>query len=202
MYRKDFPMLNFDRAFSKNEDDLKPGTLLLSEPFMDDPNFKRAVIVLCSHSVEEGSFGFVINQPVSVKLHDVLEDFPNVETRVYYGGPVQQDTLHYLHTLGELIEGSKKIAEGVYWGGDFDQIKQFLADNPDRSKEIKFFLGYSGWNESQLSEELKTNSWIVLKGSHDLIWNVHHTDDWQKILEKQGGIFKQIANFPANPQLN
>lgn len=194
--------MNFNDAFSHNESDLKAGALLLSEPFMDDPNFKRSVIVICKHEKEEGSFGFVLNQSVDVRLHELLDDFPEVDGQVFYGGPVQQDTLHYLHTLGEQLEGAIEITPGIWWGGDFDQLKSLLEERPQRVEKIKFFLGYSGWGEGQLMEELGTNSWMVIPGSADLVWNARKGQDWNRILQERGGVFRQISNFPSNPQLN
>ena len=91
--------------FFKYKNKLKPekGRLLISEPFLPDPNFERTVVLLCEHN-DDGSFGFVINKPSILKVNDVIEDIRAVEDIVFIGGPVQQDTLTFFtskHTCGE-----------------------------------------------------------------------------------------------------
>ena len=104
--------------------DIEKGVILLAEPFMADPDFKRAVILICEHH-PQGTLGFVLNKPTEFNIDELVEDFPEFETKIYYGGPVQTDRLHYLHNLGDLLSDSLEISEGVWWGGDFDEL-QFL----------------------------------------------------------------------------
>ena len=74
------------------------GRFLISEPFLADPNFKRTVILLTEHG-EEGSVGFVLNRPTKLTINNVLEDFPDFDAPLHVGGPVQQDTLHFIHRV-------------------------------------------------------------------------------------------------------
>src|SRR5215204_6333021 len=108
--------------FFKYKNQLKPekGRLLISEPFLPDPNFERTVVLLCEHNAE-GSFGFVLNKPSAIKVNEVMEDFSNFDTVVFVGGPVQQDTLHFIHRNVN-IENAIDIAENIYWGGDFESL--------------------------------------------------------------------------------
>ena len=62
--------------------------------------------------------------------------------------------LHYVHTLGEKIEGSQEIMKGLYWGGDFEVVKKMVENNKVDNSNIRFFAGYSGWNENQLIAEV------------------------------------------------
>ncbi|MFN3939561.1 MAG: YqgE/AlgH family protein, partial [Chitinophagales bacterium] len=113
------------------QENVKPavGSILLSEPFMLDPHFKRTVILICEHDEQNGSVGFILNKTVnSVKVSDALVDFEMVQTPLFYGGPVAHDTLHYLHSYGEMINDSILISEGIYWGGDFEQITEYLKN--------------------------------------------------------------------------
>ncbi|MCL4153824.1 UNVERIFIED_CONTAM: hypothetical protein GTU68_050649, partial [Idotea baltica] len=89
---------------------------------MHDPYFHRGVVLLCEHHAE-GSLGFIINKPLEMSLNELVEDFPEIESPVYYGGPVGNDTLHYIHNVGELLPDSVEVAPGVYWGGDFHKLK-------------------------------------------------------------------------------
>jgi putative transcriptional regulator len=100
--------------FFKYRNKIKPekGRLLISEPFLPDPNFERTVVLLCEHN-EEGSFGFVLNKPSILKVGEVMEDLTELENVVYVGGPVQQDTLHFIHRNASL-ENAVEIVEKYF----------------------------------------------------------------------------------------
>ena len=102
------------------------GTLLVSEPFLADNTFKRSVILLSEHD-ESGTLGFILNKPTEVKVHDALEDFPQFDANLFFGGPVETDSLFYIHTLGLQLSGAREIAGGIYWGGSFAQLKTMIA---------------------------------------------------------------------------
>lgn len=179
----------------------KKGCILVSEPYLPDPNFERTIILLCEHNAE-GSFGFVLNKPSSAKITDIMDSIKNFDTQVYVGGPVQQDTLHYIHRLHKL-EGSVEIGEGIYWGGNFEQLNLLLNSKQIAPDDLKFFLGYSGWSEGQLEEELKANSWIVSGDVDDkLIFETNAEIMWQKALKAMGGRFSVYSNYPVDPRLN
>ena len=76
-----------------NETLLK-GKVLIAEPFLEDPNFKRTAVMICDHSLEEGTVGFILNRPIEMRIDEVLEDFPEFDAEVYFGGPVKTDTIH------------------------------------------------------------------------------------------------------------
>src|SRR5690606_25080993 len=100
-----------------------PGTILISEPYLGDPNFERAVVIICSHT-EEGTFGLVVNRKSTLKFTDVLdlEEGATFDQELGIGGPVQYNTLHYLHTLADLDEAIE-LTGNLFWGGDFEQLK-------------------------------------------------------------------------------
>lgn len=177
------------------------GRLLISEPFLPDPNFERTVVLLCEHN-EEGSFGFVVNKPSILKVGEVIEDIKNIDEVVYVGGPVQQDTLHFIHrNIG--IEKSTPIRDSIHWGGSFESL-MFLTDTRQISpSDIRFFLGYSGWGPGQLESELKEDSWIVCDFvTEQLLFETEPTDIWRKALTSMGGKFSVFSNYPVDPRLN
>ena len=117
----------------------RKGSLLLSEPFLPDPNFERTVVLLCEHN-EEGSFGFVMNKPSLVTVEELMEDCDGMDAKVYVGGPVQQNTFHFLHKNAD-IEGSVEIMNGIYWGGDFEQMRELIQVHGATTRDYKFFIG-------------------------------------------------------------
>jgi putative transcriptional regulator len=189
--------------FFKYKNKLKParGRILVSEPYLNDPNFERTIILLCEHN-EEGSFGFVLNKPSIAKVNDVMDNQINLDATVFVGGPVQQDTLHFVHRCAQL-QDAVEIGEGIYWGGNFESMRLLLETNQINREDLKFFLGYSGWSEGQLDEELKADSWIVSDRLNDeLVFETNAEVMWQKALKDMGGRFSVYSNYPLDPRLN
>jgi putative transcriptional regulator len=185
----------------KNQHKPAKGTLLISEPYLPDPNFERTVILLCEHN-EDGSFGFVLNKPSLVNVNELVEELIGVDKMAYLGGPVQQDTLHYVHGYDEL-EDAVEIFDGVYWGGNFEQLLSGLDTNRYNQEQINFYLGYSGWSAGQLQGELAEESWIVSnKVDHDLLFETDAAEMWRKALGLLGGRFAVFSNYPIDPRLN
>lgn len=178
-----------------------PGKLLVSEPFLPDPNFERTIILMCEHN-EDGSFGFVLNKPSTAKVADVLDDLANFDGPAFIGGPVQQDTLQFVHRI-KGVEKSIEIMEGIYWGGNFEKICMMVDTKQISIDDIKFFLGYSGWTAGQLDTELKENTWIVSdQVDAELIFETNTEISWQKALKLMGGRFSVYSNYPVDPRMN
>jgi len=178
------------------------GHLLISEPFMMDPNFKRSVIILTEYS-DLGSAGFVLNHQGEFLLGDILPDISYSEMPVYIGGPVANNTLHFIHHCPDKIPGGIEIWDGVYWGGDFEMVKELVTNYQLNDDEIKFFMGYSGWTSGQLETELRENTWIVTdKLSLDVIFTHDEENLWRDVVIGLGTRYAHIANFPENPALN
>lgn len=181
--------------------DAVKGKLLISEPALLDYYFERSVVLLIDHT-EEGSFGVIINKPVNIKLNDIINDIPENDLRVFLGGPVSPDNLFFVHKLGNVIEDSLEISDGIYWGGNFDQIKEMISDNQINSDTLNFYLGYAGWSPAQLNKELEDQSWVVVNSSPSLIFNKNPHDMWSGLLRKMGDKYAIWANQPMDPFLN
>jgi len=115
---------------------------------------------------------------------------------------VQTNTLHYIHTLGDIIPGSIKVLDQIYWGGEFDVIKRLLESGSLNSYNIRFFLGYSGWQAHQLEDEMADNAWVVAEISAQEIIAPMSKHFWNKTLNNLGKKYQMWANFPENPQMN
>lgn len=194
-------MRNMDFFKYKNKVKPEKGKLLISEPFLPDPNFERTIILLCENN-SEGSFGFVLNKPSLANVSDVMDDIKDYDSPAMVGGPVQQDTLHYLHRYHG-IDDAVEILDGVFWGGNFERVLFLLESKQLPHKDIRFFLGYSGWSAGQLEEELGQDSWIVSdQASEELIFDTEPGAMWKKTLKIMGGRFSVYSNYPKDPRLN
>jgi putative transcriptional regulator len=180
----------------------KSGTLLIADPFLKDTNFKRAVIFLCEH-MDEGSFGLVLNKQLNITLGEVIEGLEGNPTKIYFGGPVDMDTIHFLHQLPDEIPGSYKVTDGVYWGGDFELLTKLIKENRIDMSKVRFYLGYSGWQEGQLSNEMKSHhSWLTVAANDTLVFHKNTNQIWGDALSELGADYEPLKNYPIDPQLN
>ena len=178
------------------------GTILISEPFMQDINFKRSVVLITEHT-DFGNVGYILNQKSDFLLRDIIPDCWDAGFPVDIGGPVGNDTLHFIHACPDKIPGGLGLGKGLFWGGDFETLKLHINNYAIKEEEIKFFIGYSGWTESQLDNELKENSWIVSdKYNPAIIFDHSDTDIWKEAIINMGVKFAHVANFPEDPALN
>ena len=193
--------LNIDFFHIINDNIAAKGLVLISEPFLSDNYFRRSVVYLTEHT-EEGSLGFVLNKPMDLTISDVIRDFPEGDFAVSIGGPVSTNTVHYIHTLGELIPESVPIKDGIYWGGDFEVLKDLIQQKKVERKQLRFFLGYAGWSADQLNNELKENAWLVGEIPATHVMEGEGEEFWGATLSKYDNKYKAWANFPEDPGLN
>ena len=188
--------------FKLKHNNLKPkqGLVLISEPFSDDSFFRRSVILLAEHN-KEGTVGFILNKPIKYNLSNIFEEFGDFDGSVCFGGPVNNNIIYYLHTLGEIIPGSIKIKDDLYWGGSFDILQKMIFSGAVNKNQIRFFVGYSGWDEGQLNSEIKKDFWLVSDIKNKTIMNFD-TEIWGKVVSKLPEKYKIWANFPQVPGFN
>lgn len=182
---------------------LKKGHLLVAEPsIIGDLSFNRSVILLAEHDNSDGSIGFIINKPLKYTINDLI---PEIEAsfKIYNGGPVEQDNLYFIHNIPELIPNSIEISSGIYWGGDFELTKNLINEGKIREDNIRFFLGYTGWDAEQLENEMQSNSWIISENLYEnKIIGKSTTDFWKEKILELGGDYIIWCNAPENPLLN
>jgi putative transcriptional regulator len=175
--------------------ELSTGVLLVASPNLVDPNFKRSVVLLCEHS-DAGSFGLILNQNITVEMSELLQD------AVHVGGPVQMDTLYFLHRFGDDVDGTVEVCPEVYWGGEFENLQDVIKGKDITKSDVRFYLGYAGWTEGQLQEEIHSDGWIVTSCSSDLVFELDSSELWRSVMIRLGGEFALMANFPDEPRLN
>ena len=172
------------------------GSVLLSEPFLQDPHFERSVVLMCEHSDAE-SFGFVLNHTANVHLHELIDIAPT-SIPVFLGGPVAENGLFYLHTFMD-IESSEEILPGLFFGGDLTEIFELLNADENNKEKVRFFIGYSGWSKGQLTQEIKERAWICVNNiTIETLLSVPVSTLWKKCMSVQGEQFQTFALFPKN----
>lgn len=179
----------------------RPGVLLVAPPMMHDPNFRRAVVLLCEHT-SEGSFGLILNRTVGVRLSDVIPDLDDGDIPIDNGGPVQTDTLHFIHTCGDIVPGTIPVSSGISWGGEFDFMKLLIETEQISKKDVRFFFGYAGWSPGQLSHEIEQGGWLLASGGEESVFSDDPDSLWKHVLRMMGGEYAVLANFPEDPRLN
>ncbi len=179
----------------------RQGHVLIAEPFLAGTYFNRSIIILAACN-ENGAVGFILNKKVDYPVEDLFVDFPDFDSEIHIGGPVGTDSIYFIHTLGDTIPGSIHIKENLYWGGDFETLKMQIKLGMVTSKQVRFFLGYSGWDIGQLEEEINDNSWLVADISQNDLMSIDENMMWVESVRAMGGKYTMWENFPENPSLN
>jgi len=178
---------------------IRPGTLLLSEPFGQDPLFGRAVVLICQVN-PEGTIGLILNK--EAKCTPEFEDSECLSPfRFYEGGPVEKDLLFFIHKIEGLLE-SQSIKDGIFLQGNYDALLQAVDQKEFTPENGRFFLGYSGWETGQLEEEIDREEWMIYEGPIDFIFGIEPESIWKEVLQKMGPYYRMISNFPKDPTLN
>ena len=181
---------------------MNQGKLIVATPsILGDFNFRRSVILLASHKTS-GSIGFILNKKLNYKLNDIVEDV-NIKFPLFYGGPVEQDNLFYLHRLGNVIPDSIKINSSLSWNGDFKFVTKLINENKIKLNDIRFFLGCSSWSNGQLEKELDEKSWEPFEiVSTEKVLRMKIQNMWKKCMISLGGKYRLWSNAPENPNFN
>jgi len=193
-----------DHKFKIKTNSIRPvsGRILVSEPLLQDAYFSRSVVLLIEHSEKEGTVGVMLNKPLEVTFNQVIKNSPILNAGMYLGGPVETGNIYFLHTLGEVIEDSIEINPGLFWGGDIEQVNELIKLNVINSSNIRFFVGYSGWEPNQLDKELKKNSWAVVNAQANEIWKLRPNELWSAMVGKLGHSFDFWQKMPEDPSMN
>ena len=176
----------------------KQGNILISEPLMNDFHFGRSVVLLIDHIESEGSFGIIINKQLNACVNQIVDDFPDFDAAVYLGGPVAEDQLFFIHTLGDLIPDSSPIIDGLYWGGEVETLKTLIATGIANEENTRFYLGYSGWDAGQLVSELVRNSWAVSNITVEQYLSTPPEHMWSTFVQRLGKSYEMWNRFPKN----
>ena len=180
------------------------GAVLVSEPFLHDEYFRHSVISLVEYAPDGTSMGIVLNHPTDFFLQELV---PAVRVgrpiEVRCGGPLSDDRLYYIHTLAGVIPGSRAITPGMFIGGDFDAVVDYINAGYPIDGSILFFLGYSGWSPGQLDEEVANRVWAVAPATDPT--ELMHTPSasmWHSQVRHLGSKYRGWLYHPRIPLSN
>ncbi|MCL2505425.1 MAG: YqgE/AlgH family protein [Alphaproteobacteria bacterium] len=167
------------------------GKLLIAAPDMPDPRFAKTVIYICYHTKSTGSIGFIINRLFGdVTLAMLLEQLsidvnPQfAETPVHFGGPLEMRRGFVLHSDDYLCPGTTKINNHIAVTSTSDIIKDLAHGKGPKNSML--ILGYSGWTQGQLEQELKLGGWLTVEPDYNLLFTSPLETRWEQSLTKLG----------------
>lgn len=196
-----YNLLNLIKNFYMKKRVLKGNLIIADANVLNDLNFNRSVILIAEHS-SNGSLGFILNKNLKIKLSDLVCD-TDCNFTIHYGGPVESESLYFIHNIPEIIEKSIEISDGIYWGGNFQTIIKLLNEKKIKKTNIRFFLGYTGWNTNQLAYEMESKSWLVKNNifKSNLLKKVP-SNLWKELMLTFGNKKSIWSNAPEDPILN
>lgn len=176
-----------------------PGMLLAAWPDMLDPNFMHSVLLVCQHT-SEGAYGFVLNRPANRVIGELVSTHPLLSRSpfpVYVGGPVESDTMQFVHSVPEEIPGGVSLDGKLWLGGEVDAMASFLDANPEAARsQLKVFLGYAGWGALQLEIELTSGSWLPGPADPEALFGEGGEEAWRRVVRSIG---KEGWNLEQEP---
>jgi putative transcriptional regulator len=176
------------------------GQLLIAEPRLSDPNFRRSVVLVLAHDAE-GALGVVLNRPTAVPACEVVEELaPLVEASdmLHDGGPVQRDGVVVLADFAEPEESERLVVGSVGMLSDLSEPERLC----DSVRRVRAFAGYAGWGAGQLESELQREDWFLEPARVDDVFSSTPGELWSSVLERKGGSYRLVSRMPDDPSLN
>jgi putative transcriptional regulator len=164
--------------------------MLIAMPGLMDPNFARSVTLLCQHS-EEGAIGITINRVSDFSLGEIFDqldiecaDEKVREQRVLEGGPVHPDRGFVLHTPRPGYESSLQVSPEIMVTTSRDVLAAIAAGSgPER---FVVALGYAGWGDGQLEEEMRQNAWLSIPSDIAIVFDLPLPERWNRAVASLG----------------
>lgn len=190
------------------EDGIRVGLLLVASPQLEDPNFRRSVVLVVEHDFEGGTLGVVLNRPTEVPVDRVLPPWAELVTGpsvVFQGGPVALDNALALARLPgddeplgwRALDGGSEVSRvGLV---DLDAPPALLAPEV---LQLRVFAGYAGWSAGQLHSEVEEGAWYLVPAEAGDVFAGDPDRLWQEVLRRQGGDLAFVSTFPEDPGLN
>ncbi len=156
---------------------------LIAMPSLGDPNFSRSVALICEHN-EQGALGVILNQPLQIRLTELLEhlELPATNPRlahvpVFKGGPVAVERGFILHERGMAWESSLDIGDDLTLTMSRDILAAIARG--EGPAQYLVLLGYAGWGPGQLEQEIAANAWLNCPAAVEVIFQRPPEARWQ-----------------------
>lgn len=170
---------------------------IIAMPNLADPNFFHTVAYLCQHN-EDGALGIVINRPTDMKLGEIFKQMDikvtsptAAETRIFAGGPVQQERGFVVHTSGGDWHATMAVSETISLTTSRDVLEAIAAgEGPEK---YLVALGYAGWGAGQLEKEIKNNSWLNTPFGKQVLFDTPVNVRWSAAAEQIGIDINQLT---------
>ena len=169
------------------------GKLLLAMPGMADPRFERAVIAMAVHD-EQGAVGIGIGQlRAGLRFRQLLKQLgvdpgEAPDCPVHHGGPVEPGRGFVLHSEDwggqDTIKVVGSASPHYAMTGTIDVLKA-IAEGRGPSRWL-IALGYAGWGEGQLDEEMTRHGWFAADGGADLLFDTPTSERWERAFKAEG----------------
>lgn len=178
------------------------GKMLIAQPFLHDLYFNHSCICLVDYEEKASATGLVLNKKTNLFLGDLIKGLDSeLKIPVFCGGPMSMDKLFYIHDYPD-IKYSKKVVDGLYFNGDFETVLRYLNIGFPAEGHIKFFVGYSGWEPFQLTDEIANHVWAVSESEISNYLKTETEDYWYECVKQLGATYKPWLLCPPNPYLN
>ena len=180
------------------------GYFLIANPVLPDPNFSRTVVLLCNHD-DQGSFGLVINRMAPLNAKEIFEEMgmrKSSSDRIFIGGPVSPSQVFYLCRSKTLLPELEHICDDVYLGMSWELLDNLMIRVEEPEKNIRFYLGYSGWGEGQLEGEMTRLSWLTCQAQSEFVFQENEDGIWANAVKSMGKDYEYLIKAPVNPQWN
>ena len=184
--------------------DYEKGSFLIANPVLPDPNFSRTVVLLCNHD-DQGSFGLVVNKTAELGAAEIFENINALSSynrQIYLGGPVSRSQVFYLCRSQKPIAPLDKVCEGIYLGISWDALEEVMEMVEQPDKDIRFYLGYSGWGAGQLVGEMERKSWLTCDANDTFTFGDDADKIWENVVRSLGKDYEYLVKAPVNPQCN
>lgn len=189
----------YQRARRVDLYELRPGSVLVAKPNWNNQVLQRGVIMLVLASAE-GASGMMLNRPANLTVREALTDFP-CDNVLHYGGNTTQRTICYLHPF-DFLSGGIYMRNGVYYGGDYDHLKELTDQGKIDFTKMVFCAGFVTWKPGELEKEMRDDRWWVMNDvGIDRITTTPSADMWNNFLlhdQHPYGLFDAFPDYSFN----
>ncbi len=163
---------------------------LIAMPNLEDGRFFHSVIYLCEHN-DEGAMGLVINRPLDLSLGEILAQMEIecgrecvADQPVFLGGPVQCERGFVVHRPHLGWESMLAVSDDIAITSSRDILQAIAAG--EGPEETLVALGYAGWGQGQLEQELVDNAWFSVPADRRILFETPVAERWRAAAELGG----------------